>query len=70
MLKDGGNKTCSRCHETQGKFTHPIGEKVLDPRSGQMVACVSCHNPMGTDFRYNLKLSGTKDLCIQCHRTY
>ena len=70
MLKDGGNKTCSRCHETQGKFTHPIGEKVLDPRSGQIVTCVSCHNPMGTDFRYNLKLSGTKDLCIQCHRTY
>jgi len=70
MLKDGGNETCSRCHETQGKFSHPVGEKVLDPRTDQIMTCVSCHQPMGTDFRYNLKLSGEKDLCIQCHRTY
>lgn len=70
MLKDGGNNTCSRCHETQGKFTHPVGEEVVDQRSGQMVTCVSCHHPMGTDFKYNLKLSGEKDLCIQCHQAY
>ncbi len=70
MLKEGGNNSCIRCHETQGKFTHPVGEKVLDPRTGQIVTCVSCHQPMGTDFRDNLKLSGEKDLCIQCHRTY
>jgi predicted CXXCH cytochrome family protein len=70
MLREGGNDSCSRCHETQGKFSHPVGEKILDHRTGQMVTCVSCHNPMGTDYKYDLKLSGEKDLCVECHRSY
>ncbi|MFZ5765393.1 MAG: cytochrome c3 family protein [Thermodesulfobacteriota bacterium] len=70
MLRGDGNTVCTRCHEDQGKFTHPVGEKVRDPRSGQMVHCVSCHTPMGSDFKYHLVFSGAKDLCIQCHAKY
>jgi predicted CXXCH cytochrome family protein len=70
MLKLDGNAICSQCHETQGKFSHPVGEKIRDPRTGQMMTCVSCHNPHGTSFRHQLIMSGQKDLCTQCHQTY
>lgn len=69
MLKKDGVDTCSVCHEAQGKFTHPVGENVRDALTNQMVTCVSCHNPMGTDFKYNVTMDYKKDLCIQCHRT-
>ncbi|MEW6500894.1 MAG: cytochrome c3 family protein [Thermodesulfobacteriota bacterium] len=70
LMKGDGNAVCSRCHETQGKFSHPVGPKVIDRRTGQSVNCLTCHDPMGTDFRYHLKQSGKKDLCVQCHRSY
>jgi len=67
MLKGDGNTVCSGCHPTQGTFSHPVGEKVRDPRNGQMMTCVSCHDPKGTDFPYQLKMDGQKELCVQCH---
>ena len=70
MLKGDGNAACVRCHETQGKFTHPVGEKVRDPRNGQPITCVTCHNTMGTNFKYNLRLSGESALCVECHKNY
>jgi len=65
-----GNAICNRCHKTQGTFTHPVGENIIDPRTGLMVSCISCHTPMGSNYKYELKLSGSKDLCIQCHKRY
>ena len=70
MLKNDGNKVCEACHASQGQFTHPVGEGVYDPRNSQEVTCVSCHYPHGTNFQFNLKEDGAKDLCIQCHRGY
>lgn len=70
MLKGNGNQVCSECHKTQGQFTHPVGEGVFDPRTGMIMTCVSCHYTHGTDYSFNLKLDGTKDLCVQCHRGY
>jgi len=70
MLNGDGNSVCVRCHETQGKFTHPVGPKVRDPRNKQPVTCVTCHNPMGTNFKYNLRLSGEASLCLECHKNY
>ncbi len=70
MLRGDGNAICNRCHENQGTFTHPVGEKIIDPRTGLMVSCISCHTPMGSNYKYELKLSGSKDLCIQCHKRY
>ncbi|MBU0945747.1 MAG: hypothetical protein KJ804_19115 [Proteobacteria bacterium] len=70
MLKGDGNAICVQCHETQGKFTHPVGPEVLESHTGQMVTCVSCHNPMGTDHKDHLLQEGKRALCILCHRTY
>ena len=67
MLKGNGNTVCTVCHESQGTFSHPVGEKVIDVRNGQMMTCITCHDPKGTDFRYNLRLDGKEDLCRQCH---
>ncbi len=70
MLNADGNALCSRCHETQGEFSHPVGVEIVDHRTGQSMTCLSCHDPMGTEYRYHLKLSGKKALCVQCHRSY
>lgn len=70
MLKADGNQVCSTCHLTQGEFSHPVGEKVIDQRTGQPMTCVTCHDPMGTDYQFHLVLSGKKELCVQCHRSY
>ncbi len=70
MLKGGGNNSCAKCHESHAKFTHPIGEKVKDPRNGQELTCITCHDPMGTNFKYNLRLSGEGELCLECHKNY
>lgn len=68
LLKGDGNKVCLPCHPDQGQFSHPVGEDVIDPRNSQMTTCVSCHDPHGTNFKGQLKLSGQQALCVQCHR--
>lgn len=70
MLKVDANQVCNGCHKSQGQFTHPVGEGVFDPRTGVVMNCVSCHYPHGTDHPFNLKLEGSKELCVQCHRGY
>ena len=70
MLKGTGTEVCSGCHKSQGAFSHPIGPEVLDIRTGQVMTCVTCHNPMGTDYKYHLVKDGKEDLCVLCHRTY
>ena len=70
MLKGNGLEVCALCHENQGKFTHPVGPEVPDPRTGRMITCITCHNPMGTDYPDNLILEGKHKLCVQCHKEY
>jgi predicted CXXCH cytochrome family protein len=70
MAKAPINQVCAGCHATHAEFSHPIGEKVFDPRTGQMLTCASCHASKGTDHPFHLKFSGLKDLCVQCHRDY
>ncbi len=69
FLAAGGN-TCStaECHPTQGTFTHPIGEKIIDPRSRLPMTCSTCHNPMGSPEEFILRLEKDRELCIQCHQ--
>ncbi len=67
MLKAEINDVCSKCHGKHGVFTHPIGEHVYDPRTGQKMTCASCHASKGTDYPFHTRLSGSKDLCVQCH---
>jgi len=68
MAKAPINEVCASCHAQHSAFTHPIGERVFDPRTGQMMTCASCHASKGTDYPYHTRLSGAKDLCVQCHR--
>jgi predicted CXXCH cytochrome family protein len=65
-----GDETCSTeaCHATQGRFVHPIGEKVIDPRSMSPMNCSTCHDPMGSPETFILRFEKDKDLCIQCHQ--
>lgn len=70
MLKGNGLEVCAICHENQGNFTHPVGPDVPDPRTGRMITCMTCHNPMGTEYPFNLILDGKEMLCVQCHNQY
>ncbi|OGQ99177.1 MAG: hypothetical protein A2521_08770 [Deltaproteobacteria bacterium RIFOXYD12_FULL_57_12] len=70
MLRGDGNGVCSRCHETQGKFTHPVGDKARDQRTGQPMTCVNCHNPHGSEYKGQMRLNPEKELCNQCHQGY
>jgi len=70
LLKGDGTEVCVRCHKTQGAFTHPIGPNILDIRTGHPMSCVTCHNPMGTEYKFSLVEDGKKKLCIHCHLDY
>lgn len=60
---------CGRCHEWQTHSTHPIGEKVIDPRDKNLtMGCLSCHKACGTGNKPDmLTFDTTYELCIQCH---
>lgn len=70
MAKGPINEVCSECHGQHGVFTHPIGENVFDPRTGQMMTCASCHASKGTDHDYHTRFDRKRPLCIQCHDEY
>ncbi len=63
-------KDCTGCHERHAKFTHPIGEKAIDPRSKQEITCITCHNLMGSPNQFALRFDRKKELCVQCHKGY
>ncbi len=71
MLKQDSEQACLNCHENHSNFSHPTGDKAHDPRNGQPMNCISCHDPCnGTMFKYNLRGTSDKGLCIQCHAGY
>lgn len=70
LLKRDSLGLCTMCHAAQGRFTHPVGMRddkpVLDPNTGRMLVCVSCHSVHGSQFPG--LLSAEQDaLCRQCH---
>jgi len=68
FFKEEVVKVCVNCHKRQAQFTHPLGEKAIDPRCKKGMDCVSCHNPMGTKYKFNMIFDHRKQLCIQCHK--
>lgn len=70
MLKGQINAVCGECHGHHATFSHPTGERVFDPRTGQVMTCGSCHATKGTDYEYHTRLSGKRALCVQCHTNY
>jgi predicted CXXCH cytochrome family protein len=66
MLISGPIRTCLGCHET-ASHGHPLGEGRLDPRDGKPITCVTCHDPHGTQFSYELRGDQSRGLCVDCH---
>ncbi|MBI4791494.1 MAG: cytochrome c3 family protein [Deltaproteobacteria bacterium] len=62
---------CGNCHDWQTHSTHPIGEKVLDPRNQNItLQCMSCHRTHGTEYKHFMYFPDTQTLCVQCHEKY
>lgn len=59
---------CASCHDWSQHSTHPIGEKVRDPRNKNLsLGCGSCHHAHGTEFKKMLYYPTTTEMCLQCH---
>jgi predicted CXXCH cytochrome family protein len=64
-------EVCGKCHEWQKHSTHPIGDKVIDPRNRNLsVQCLSCHRSHGTEFKHMFYYATVSELCTQCHIQY
>ena len=68
LLVRTDSELCAGCHEQAHKATHPVGPEVIDPRTGQAVTCMSCHQLHGADFPFYLPLNPDMELCLQCHK--
>lgn len=69
--QQNGDHSCIGCHENHSNFSHPTGDKAHDPRNGKAMNCSSCHDPCnGTQFKYNLRGTSDKGLCVKCHAGY
>jgi len=61
------NEACSACHDAAKTHAHVTGGPTKDPRTGQVLSCVSCHEPHSSDVEHMLKFDEKRDLCVQCH---
>jgi len=59
---------CGTCHDWGKHSSHPIGEKVADPRNRNLTLnCMSCHEPHASPYKSFTQLDPDSDLCVQCH---
>jgi predicted CXXCH cytochrome family protein len=70
LLTKDSIELCKGCHKPHA---HPVGKKpdgkvVIDPTSNDMLTCVSCHTPHGSDFDMLTKKDRNMDLCTMCHK--
>jgi len=71
FVQAGVVETCGKCHDWQKHSTHPLGEKILDPRNPNLtLECLSCHRAHGTEFKRLMPFAMTSDLCTKCHQQY
>jgi len=68
FLKESPIVLCTGCHSRQKVACHPVGEKALDPRTKAPIDCITCHNPMESEFPQIMRLDGSKEMCNQCHK--
>ena len=61
---------CNKCHDWKTHSSHPVGEKIIDPRNRNLqVDCISCHRACGTGNKPAMSQFETvTETCIQCHR--
>lgn len=64
-------EACGTCHDWLKHSSHPMGEKVLDPRNKNLqVQCLSCHRSHGTEFKHMMPYPTTSDMCTKCHEKF
>jgi predicted CXXCH cytochrome family protein len=62
---------CGKCHDWMTHSTHPIGNKVRDPRNKNLsLQCLSCHRAHGSEYKDMFPFPSTTDLCIECHEKF
>jgi predicted CXXCH cytochrome family protein len=66
LLHTDAIRTCLPCHPTQ-QHGHPIGADHIDPRTGETMTCISCHQPHGSEFSGFLRGDQSRGLCLECH---
>jgi predicted CXXCH cytochrome family protein len=61
---------CYSCHPRRELgITHPVGDGVIDPTTGQTMTCTStCHRAHSAPYEYLLTRSGKGALCVVCHK--
>jgi predicted CXXCH cytochrome family protein len=63
-----GIEMCGQCHDWQKHSTHPIGDKVKDPRNMNLVLqCSSCHRAHGSEYKHMIPYPTTTAMCTNCH---
>lgn len=72
LLKDADVKeVCGTCHDWHKHSTHPIGDKIVDPRNKNLtVQCTSCHRTHGTEYKHMFYYATVSELCTQCHTQF
>ncbi len=64
-------EVCGGCHDWKSHSSHPIGEKVADPRNRNLTLdCESCHRTHGTPHEHLTHFDARADLCVHCHEQY
>ncbi len=62
---------CGTCHDWLKHSSHPMGEKVQDPRNKNLtLQCLSCHRAHGTEYRHLMPYATTSELCTKCHEKF
>lgn len=62
---------CETCHDWKAHSSHPIGDRVVDPRNRNLrVDCASCHRSHGTPHEHLTHLDSKRPLCLECHEEF
>ncbi len=71
LIKANTVDLCGKCHDWQKHASHPIGEKLKDPRNQNMsLDCLSCHRAHGTEYKHMNPYPTTTELCTKCHQQF
>lgn len=64
-------ETCGTCHDGLTHMSHPMGDKVIDPRNRNLtMQCLTCHRAHGTEYKHLMPYATTSDLCTKCHEKF
>lgn len=68
LLSENAIDLCGACHTHEHSIRHPVGDGVIDPRTGSVMTCLSCHSIHEPGYEMYLHASDERDLCIGCHK--